>query len=611
MKRFSLVNKINKRGYMFFVVYLVLCLLVIANAFKLQVIEGEVNLSLASKNSTSENVIRAPRGLIYDRNGYRLVNNDANFNLYVAPSEVDLVSIEKDLEDIAKMLGLETKALKEKFEKKAFNANGDIVGEHILMAVGVDYNKFLKYFKEIDERSGIYVQTDATRRYIDSEYISHIVGYVGSVTEDDVKKKGLDPKASIGKDGVEKSFDTELRGEDGLEYSNGENGEKGGESWIPQSYKSGDNIYLTIDINWQKSLFNRLKEVVEKEGALGGAAIVMDSSNGQVLSMANYPTYDVNLFAEGISDSDFKNLLNNDATPLLNRAIAMQIPVGSTFKIFMASSLLQEQVITQNTVYKSGCFELPGDYELCEADRANYGQLNMTEAIARSSNPYFCQASVDMAYKIGDDDAAIRRLDEYFDAFNLGKNTGIDLDGEQPGTIPSPELKRKIQKESWYLADMCNTAIGQGLVSATPLQMVTALSGIVNEGNIYKPQIVGRVENSDDGRAEQVNPEVSSNLPIDSVYLQQVKEGMRQAAEYGSARGLNDSPLPVIAKTGSSEAKVKTQSGKIIEGAHSWVVGSFEKGGRNYTFAVSVQFGGRGYKSVPIIENFINDIQSF
>jgi penicillin-binding protein 2 len=434
--------------------------------------------------------------------------------------------------------------------------------------------------------------------------MAHVIGYLGDINAQEVEQIGLDGKSQIGKDGLEKVFDKELRGEDGIEISEKSINDDESKSWIPKSYRYGDNVYLTIDLDWQKALYKYLERESVNNNSLGAAAIVMEADSGKIKALVNYPTYDLNLFAQGISQQDFDRLVNDDSSPLLNRVIAMQIPTGSTFKIFMAAALQQEQVINKNSVYKSGCYQLPGDYELCEADKRNYGSLNMISALARSSNPYFCQASVEMARKFGSDELAIRSLDDYFSQFGFGKTTGIDLPGEQPGTIPSPELKLQLQGENWYLADLCNTAIGQGLVAATPLQTARALSAIVNGGIVYKPQIIEKFEDAD-LKVHEVEKQESNRLAVDKVYLDNIKEGMRQAADYGSASGLNNSPGNPIAKTGSSEATVRTQSGQIISGAHSWAIGSFEHGNKDYVFVVTQQFGGRGYKSVPIARDFI------
>jgi penicillin-binding protein 2 len=162
-----------------------------------------------------------------------------------------------------------------------------------------------------------------------------------------------------------------------------------------------------------------------------------------------------------------------------------------------------------------------------------------------------------------------------------------------------------LQSEPWYLADLCNTAIGQGLVSATPVQMATGFSAIVNGGTVYKPHLVGQKENIS-GEKIKVKAEKIDEVEVDQKYFDNILEGMSQAVDYGTATGLKGLPGNPKAKTGSSEATVRTQSGRIIEGAHSWVLGTFEYEGKDYVFVVAQQFGGRGYKSVPVAADFID-----
>lgn len=597
-------TQLNKRIMMVGLVIVIIALIIIGNAFTTQVVEGKSNLVLANSNARSSEIIRAPRGLIYDVNGRQLVNNNATFNVYAIPGEVGQKKYEATIAEVARLFKADKAQLLERYKARAFNAKGEPVGERITLLFNIKYEDFLANAETIEKLAGIYISSETKRNYVDAQYLAHVVGYLGDINAEEVKELGLDQKARVGKDGLEKIYDKQLRGEDGVKISQ-RSVNNDADAWVPKSYKYGDNIYLSIDLQWQKSLYDYLDKYAKENNSLGASAVIVEADTGKVKAMVNYPTYDLNAFADGISVSEFNKLINDDQSPLLNRAIAMQIPTGSIFKVVMASALQQEQVINKNTVYKSGCFELPGGYKLCEADRRNYGSLNMTGALARSSNPYFCQASVDMAKKLGSDELAIRSLNKYFTEFGLGAKTGIDLPGEQPGTMPTPELKLRLQGEPWYLADLCNTAIGQGLVSATPMQMVMSMAAVTNGGYLYEPTLVDRFEDAN-LRISKQQKQNKGRVGIDEQYFANIREGMRGAVEYGSATGLRGIPGSPIAKTGSSEAKVRTASGRLIDGAHSWVLGSFEYHGKQYSFVVAQQFGGRGYKSVPVAADFID-----
>jgi penicillin-binding protein 2 len=587
------------------VLTLVLVLVLIVNVFRIQVVEGQANLALASATNRSRELIRAPRGLILDVNGRRLVNNEPSFNVYVLPSELKQSQVSGMLDRLAELFGVDAADLNKRYERSAFNDKGEVVGERVTLLYNLRYEDFLKNYNKLQEFPGVYIANESKRTYVNAENMAHVLGYLGDISAAELAKRPeLDNKASVGKEGLEKSYDLELRGQDGVSIK--EQGTSSSDrTWVPRSYESGKSIYLTIDLDWQNALATYLAKYGAAENALGGAAIIMDTTNGEIKALANYPSYDINSFAKGISSAEFNSLLNNDSTPLLNRAISMQIPTGSIFKIVMAAALQQEGAVRASTQYKSGCFELPGGYKLCEADLKNYGTLNLEQALARSSNPYFCQATVALATKYGSDQAAIRKLQDYFARFNLGKLTGIPLPGEQAGAMPSPELKMRLQKEPWYLADLCNTAIGQGLVLATPIQMVSAVSAVVNGGKVYQPQLISQFEDAQGVLTKAPAAKVNSELGIDQQYLDVVKNGMRQAVEYGTSTGLRGLPGDPIAKTGSSEATVRADSGKIVSGAHSWVAGSFKHNGRDYAFVATLQFGGRGFRSVPVIADFL------
>jgi len=586
---------------------ILITLVIVINAFKLQAIDGKANLSLASNISQSQQIIRAPRGIIYDQQGRKLVSNDPTFNLYAIPNQVDIKNQTTMFTQLGQIFQIDANSLQEKFTKSGYNSAKQLVSDRVTLISNISYDKFLANYDKVNHLAGIYIISEAKRSYVNDPFYSHILGYVGDINLSELLATKLDPQARIGKDGIEKTFDAQLRGEDGLQVSQSSE-QNSLQSWIPKSFKSGENVYLTIDSDWQKTLYQYLEKYTVEQKGLGSAGVIMEADTGKIKAMVSYPSYDLNSFANGISTKEFQGLLNNDATPLVNRAIAMQIPTGSVFKIFTGSGLLQENAITQSTMYKSGCFQLPGtgNNKICEADNAFYGTLNMIQALAHSSNAYFCQAALSLVSKYNNDQLAIQKLDSYYADFGFGKLTNIDLPGEQSGVVPSPEIKYKLLAQPWYLGDICNTAIGQGLFTATPLQVAVATAAIINGGKVYKPQIVDKFEDSDSNIQSGISSELVQQLPVSDNYLGQIREGMKAAVDYGTAFDLKNSPGNPIAKTGSSDATVKTNNGTIIKGAHSWVVGSFTWNNKKYVFTTAMEFGGRGYVSVPIMSNFIS-----
>ncbi|HEC63920.1 MAG TPA: hypothetical protein ENI23_01355, partial [bacterium] len=224
------------------------------------------------------------------------------------------------------------------------------------------------------------------------------------------------------------------------------------------------------------------------------------------------------------------------------------------------------------------------------------------EAISKSSNVFFCNTGLELTYKSN----GIRTLIEYSDQFGIGHKTDIGLFGEQSGTMASPELMQDIHGRPWFLGDICNTIIGQGLVTVTPVQMLQVAAAVGNGGKIYRPNLVTEIRNQDGQLIEKYEPELLREINVDDRNFSIIKDGMYQAVSGtgGSAWLLNGAPGNPYAKTGSAES-TQYLNGRLLEGAHSWSIGGFEYGGKEYNFVSHITLGGRGYQSVPVIRDFI------
>ncbi|MBN1331747.1 penicillin-binding protein 2 [Candidatus Dojkabacteria bacterium] len=569
----------------------------LTNLFDLQIVSGKENLIRATNISQNKNILRASRGVIYDENGEILAKNIPAFSVYIKTKEFDLEDenklnllstiLEIDKEDI---VGIVEVAIEDE-RKPVVTIDADI-----------SFEKYISLTERLDELYGVYTEETAIRQYGQNTGMAHILGYVGDINEGEIEQTGLDQNAKIGKEGIEKQYDQALRGTDGTEVKKTDLEDKILEEYISASPQEGSNLYLTIDSNWQKKLYEILEKQVDVTDSFAGVAVIMESRTGEIKAMANVPSYDNNLFTEGISVKDFTALMNDERTPLLNRSIALQLPTGSTFKPMVAAAALEEGAITPSTQFQSGCVELPL-YKLCEADNAYLGTMTVVEGLGRSSNVFFCKTALALTEKAD----GIRSLIKYTDQFGIGKKTGIDLPGEQAGTMASPELKEEKVGEPWYLADICNTAIGQGLVTATPIQMVTMVSAIANEGVIYKPHLVSKITDQTGKEVEIIAPEVLSEVSVSKENFRTIRKGMKYAVNgyRGSATALKNSPGNPYAKTGSADA-TEYRNGKKVDGAHSWAIGGFEYEGKDYSFVIHLQEGGRGYKSMPVIRDFLS-----
>jgi penicillin-binding protein 2 len=243
---------------------------------------------------------------------------------------------------------------------------------------------------------------------------------------------------------------------------------------------------------------------------------------------------------------------------------------------------------------------LPGNIKFCEADKGYIGWVNVKEALARSSNIFFCKTMIDLRKAVG--------YKYYYDiakSYGIGNETGIDLIGEASGILPSEDYKKTITTEPWYVGDECNTVIGQGYVTVTPLQMTVAISAIMNGGEVLKPQILKKIVDQNGVIVLDTEKQVTRNLNISQKTLDIIKKGLRMGVTAGTAGPLNFVPGNSVGKTGSSDAS-EIILGKVYSGAHSWVMGCFDYQGENYCFTVMQQLGGRGYKTVPVMKKFIN-----
>jgi penicillin-binding protein 2 len=339
----------------------------------------------------------------------------------------------------------------------------------------------------------------------------------------------------------------------------------------PQPPLLGHNLILTIDLDLQQFTEEALRQGMEKaESAFGevsrvesGVAIAMNPQTGEILSFVSLPSYDNNLFASGISQEDWAQLIEDPGKPLVNHAISGQYPPGSTFKIVPAAAALEEGVVNRRTTLKSeGTLWLPNKYfpddpELAQQfycwihkyDRG-HGPLNIVQAIAHSCDIFFYQITGGLEEFQG---LGLERLSEYAHSFGLGQPTGIDLPGEARGLVPTKKWKRLNYSESWATGDTYNVAIGQGFILVTPLQLLNATTVVANGGTLYRPQIVYQVTDADGQVIRPFTPEVLGQVPVSQENLALVREGLRAAVEWGTGWGANLEGVAVAGKTGTAE----------------------------------------------------------
>lgn len=432
-------------------------------------------------------------------------------------------------------------------------------------------NSAFQVSEEIYRLPGVRVNPVPVREYVNGEDVSHILGFMGPIpaalASDYTESGYTNPNERVGLSGLEYTYQSELRGRPG--YVNTEVDILGREiREVGQELEpvSGSNLVLGIDLRLQQAMRTALQKALDEQDAKWGVTIAMDPMTGLVKGMVSLPTYDNNIFAEGINE-EYLALEADDRRPLINYAIGGLYPPGSTFKITTATAALEEGIVGVNdTIVDSGPLLLPNRYfpdDMSQAQRFvswNHknggvdGAINASMALARSNNIYFYQVAG--GYPPTElEGLGPRRLSAWAEKFGYGSQTGIDLPGEVQITVPNDQWKRQLYAESWTTGDSYNMGIGQGFMLATPLQVLVASSAIASEGKVMVPQVVYQVTDAEGGLQRDFTPEVARDMELAPENLAAVKLGMWQAVNLpnGTAAAVKIPGVELAGKTGTAE----------------------------------------------------------
>ncbi len=417
------------------------------------------------------------------------------------------------------------------------------------------------------------------RKYTTLPGIAHLIGYVKYPSKD---KSGVYyNEAFTGKDGIEETYNTELTGVNGLKITETDAlGNVESESVLTPP-KDGDDLVLSVDLRIQNKLFEIIKSTAEERGFSGGAGVIMDVHNGELLTLLSYPEYDPNVMTDGSDREKIQHFLTNKSNPFLDRAISgMYIP-GSIMKPFIAMGVLQEDTINPLKQIESiGFISIPNPYDSTKKtifrDWKVHGWVDMRHAIAVSSDEYFYTVGGGYAGQKG---IGIDNIEKYVKMFGFGTATGISLSGEKKGNVPSQAWKAEtFDGEPWRLGDTYNSSIGQYGFQVTPIQAVRGVATFANGGTLLTPTVI-------------LNDQLRNNnlvpLPFSEDHFQIVREGMRLSVTEGAATALNTSDVAIAAKTGTAEL------GVTKENVNSWVTGFFPYDQPRFAFAILMERGSR------------------
>ncbi|MBI4697575.1 MAG: penicillin-binding protein 2 [Nitrospirae bacterium] len=429
---------------------------------------------------------------------------------------------------------------------------------------------------------GLQVDVVVSREYLYWQNASHVIGYLGRLS----LKQAKDPRYShipreefIGQWGAEKIYDTVLRGTAGEKIVEIDAMGRVVKSVGSEPFVKGRDIELTIDMTLQSVAED---ELFDKTGAV----VALDPNSGEILVLASNPSFDPNLFARGINFEDWEDIVNDPLHPLMNRALQSQYPPGSTFKIITTLAALEEGAVTKDTQFVcTGSINIGRTFGCWK--KGGHGRVDLHRAIVESCDVYFYEAGK----RLGVDPIARSALD-----FGLGRTTGIELDGEKPGLVPSTGWKLKTKKEKWYLGETLNTAIGQGYLSVTPLQMARLMAAVVNGGKLYRPHILK------DPTVENI---IDRKLNIKPENMEFLRKALVDVVTSGTGRAAHSNLITIGGKTGTAQA-IGGDKASAKYRDHAWFVSFAPEEDPQIVVAVLVEHGGHGGSAAaPIAKSVI------
>jgi len=521
----------------------------------LQVVQYDYYHTKAEDNRISIVPIIPNRGLILDRSGTVLARNYSAYTLEISPGKVaDLEKTITGLESIVEIRPSD----RTRFKRLMIEAKG---ADSLPIRTRLTDEEVARFAVNRYRFPGVDIQARLFRQYPLNELASHLVGYIGRINDRDVERiddKGLTANYKgtdhIGKTGLEQSYESELHGVTGYEQVEVDSGGRGVRTLARTSPTSGNNLVLTLDI--------RLQEVAEQAfGENRGALVAIEPATGGILAFVSKPGFDPNLFVDGIDLASWNLLNTSPDRPMVNRALAGTYPPGSTFKPYMALAALELGKRTpQQTIYDPGFFQF-GNHRFRDDKPGGHGTVDMYKSIVASCDTYY--------YVLGND-LGIDNIARFIGQFGFGAKTGIDIEGEATGVLPSQEWKRerfsKPEQQKWYAGETISIAIGQGYNAYTPLQMAQSMAMLANNGVIYRPHLVNYIENIRSGERTLVAPKVERALPLRPENIEFIKRALAGVNTEGTgARAFAKAEYTSAGKTGTAQVVALKQSEKYDE----------------------------------------------
>ena len=525
------------RGQFYLLIGIVtaLFLMLAVRLFYFQVISGEEYRSHSERNRIRPVVIEALRGLILDRNGIVLAENNPSYTIAAAPFETS----DETVDYLGELTGLDVLAIRRRLRDPSVNRFNPIPVQR-----NVSFDTASMVEEHLLDLPGVFIQITPGRTYGMGTLASHVIGYVSEISREELDERADGGYLSgdiIGKQGVERSFEHLLRGQNGMEFMevNARGEELGPLPGMPPLLpETGNDIYLTLDA--------RIQSVAEAAipDSLAGAVVAVEPWTGAVISMASRPGYDPNLFTERIPLETWNTLRDNPLNPLLDRTRDGQYPPASTMKIVTASAALEEDLVTANTIFRpcNRGYQFGNRWAGCWT--TGHGSMAFREAMTHSCDVYFYQ----VGHLLGLD-----RWGWYARGFGFGAPSGIDAGDEQAGLVPDGDYYDSANNRVWTPGKILNLAIGQGELLVTPLQMAVMTAAVANGGVLYRPYLLDRVESANGETVETGETKIRDWLPISRETLRMIQDSMIAVVNNGTARAAQLPNAQLAGKTGTAQ----------------------------------------------------------
>ena len=524
-----------------------------ARLFYLQITNGTEYTAISNRQRTVDEPIPAPRGYIYDRSGRLLVKNVPTFAVKIRPADLPDDRRDEVVARLAALLRTDPAEI-----NSTIDGNPGSAFDLVRVAQDVDKRTAQLISEAGFDLPGVDVAVEARRQYTDGPLMSQILGYTGPVSAEqlpDLRDKGYQPDDLLGKAGLEAEYETALRGTYGVQTVARD--KTGRRTQVLQTVKEavpGASLRLTIDSSTQREAQKALRWAMDKVGMTRGVVIAMNPQTGEILAMVSLPTYDNNKFARGISQTEYKKLLQNKDKPLLNHAIQAHYAPGSTYKLVTGTGALADGDISESTRVLTKPFLTLGETKFYEWNHRGWGPCDIYCGFGHSSDTFFYQ----LAGMLG-----IDRLAYWARQYGFGQKTGVDLPGEVGGIVPDNAWKQEALGAQIFPGETYQAGIGQGYDAVTPLQLINAYSALANGGTLYQPQIVREVVGPDGKVVRPFSRKVLHKLKAKPAVLRVMREAARSTVTLRHTYNLVDLPIKIAGKSGTAEFGTPDAQGRL------------------------------------------------